>query len=116
MKAEIEKEIEEKRAYLNTFLSSDTDISDLSIRGAISLFLDKKGALADYFKVFELEAKLEGISIGEQKAQDVELTYGRIKEVINLVDCGKLSDEQGIKRIMKAITKQVNRQIKKELR
>jgi hypothetical protein len=72
--------------------------------------INSSGEYEESVELFELPDRKEA----EQKAQDVELTYGRIKEVINLVDCGKLSDEQGIKRIMKAITKQVNRQIKKE--
>ena len=35
-----------------------------------------------------------------------EIAYERIVEIINLVDCGKLTDSQGIKRVMKTITKQ----------
>jgi len=41
-----------------------------------------------------------------------EIAYERIVEIINLVDCGKLTDSQGIKRVMKTITKQHQREYK----
>jgi len=40
-----------------------------------------------------------------------EIAYDRIVEIINQVDCGKLTDTQGIKKIMKAITKLNQRKI-----
>jgi hypothetical protein len=46
--------------------------------------------------------------------ESIEITYRRIIEVVNLVDCGKLTSEQGIKKIMKAITKQINKEYKEK--
>lgn len=41
--------------------------------------------------------------------ESIMIAYERIVEVVNQVDSGKLTDEQGIKKIMKAITKQQQR-------
>ncbi len=38
----------------------------------------------------------------------------RVLEIITQVDCGKLTDEQGIKKIMKAITKYHQSKFKKK--
>ena len=38
--------------------------------------------------------------------------YYRIQDIINDVDRGRWTDSQGIKKIMKSITKQMNRQFK----
>jgi predicted transcriptional regulator len=49
----------------------------------------------------------------ENKSESKEIAYDRIVEIINLVDSGKLTNEQAIKKIMKTITKQYKREYKK---
>jgi len=44
----------------------------------------------------------------------IEIAYERIVEIVTDVDCGKITDEQGIKKIMKAITKEHQRRYKQK--
>ncbi len=48
----------------------------------------------------------------EEITQSERQAYYRIQDIINDVERGRWTDSQGIKKIMKSITKQMNRQFK----